>query len=515
MAKDYKVGQMIMNKNRALFAAFFLILAAVALAGARPVAAESLTKPWTQSECKTAKGEWINNDCYAKQVPVNLSVSIGGLNKATLSQYIGAAFNLGVGLAAVFAVIFIMIGGFRYLYAAGGGEVDAAKGMIKNAIIGLVLTSMSYTLLQTVNPALISLELPPVKLVKSAYLSQLKKDSNIQVGGPCYTIQDKEACAQACVKQGLTDASCECKIIDEGMWSTFAKVSTYVAVGAVSGAVGAYKVAGEGLKTVGSAGLNLATRIWQYTKANPFKAASGAVTGGAKMTTAVFLGTLGYDLLPKEPEKGEEGICLPMALATIPPGGVCFDDKNCSLGGTCVSINQNPPYGMCVTGAEGTACSVSGAGNNNANTNCGATGELTCCEVSYGLGTCQKSCTSGKPLESLCQENSECASGRCSMNPEKATKVCVGGTTGAYCGDAEGCNDGWVCKTPFYTRGVSYDLLQYRKYFNTCQTKSRTGEPCCDRSECISDSCNRSATGACQITIMSGQISFGTAGTCN
>ena len=139
---------------------------------------------WTPTDCAAAKndagaliGVWKGKDgagkdqtpgpyCYYNNAPVKLGVALGGLTQANIAQYLSMAYNVGLGVAAILAVIFIMVGGFRYLSAAGGSGVEAGKDMIKNAVIGLVLAALSYTLLQTVNPDILSLRLPTVQLVK-------------------------------------------------------------------------------------------------------------------------------------------------------------------------------------------------------------------------------------------------------------------------------------------------------------------------------------------------------------
>jgi hypothetical protein len=161
------------------------------------------SKKWKDAaECQQYKGQWVNNDCYYTPVPIKIGVSIGGLTQATLSTYLAAAFNLAIGAAAILAVIFIMVGGFRYIAAAGGGEVEQGKSMIKSAIIGLVLTLLSYTLLQTVNPAILSLSLPPIRMVKPLPTNVADNSGcdattavgTIPVGNIC-----KVTCQQGCV----------------------------------------------------------------------------------------------------------------------------------------------------------------------------------------------------------------------------------------------------------------------------------------------------------------------------
>jgi len=135
---------------------------------------------WTSTNCATAKnedgtligvwkppnGETKGPYCFYNNAPIKLGVGLGTLTQANIAQYLAAAYQLGLGIAAALAVIFIMIGGFRYLSAAGGSGVEQGKEMIKNAVIGLVLAALSYTLLQTVNPDLLSLRLPSVQLIK-------------------------------------------------------------------------------------------------------------------------------------------------------------------------------------------------------------------------------------------------------------------------------------------------------------------------------------------------------------
>lgn len=94
-----------------------------------------------------------------------------------LSQYIGAIYRYGVGFAAVLAVLMIMIGGVVWLTSAGSSpRVSTAKDFITSAITGLVLALFSYTILYTINPALVALkplEVPQVTDVDVGELSNL------------------------------------------------------------------------------------------------------------------------------------------------------------------------------------------------------------------------------------------------------------------------------------------------------------------------------------------------------
>jgi hypothetical protein len=88
-----------------------------------------------------------------------------------ISVYLAAMFKLGVGAAAVLAVIMIMIGGFIWIAAGGdAGKISKAKAMIKNAVVGLILSLGSFIFLQTVNPDLVNLRGLKIPIVRENIL---------------------------------------------------------------------------------------------------------------------------------------------------------------------------------------------------------------------------------------------------------------------------------------------------------------------------------------------------------
>ncbi|MDO8582296.1 MAG: pilin [bacterium] len=102
---------------------------------------------------------------------IQLSVHIPGLTHENppdsrcyymtggLPQYIAGVYNFGLMVAGFLAMVMIMIGGFMYI-AAGGNQtiIGKAKERIFNAIIGLVILLLSYTILYTINPDLVNQE---------------------------------------------------------------------------------------------------------------------------------------------------------------------------------------------------------------------------------------------------------------------------------------------------------------------------------------------------------------------
>lgn len=93
---------------------------------------------------------------------------IGGYRTGTivyyikdLPNYIAMLYNFALGIAGILATVMITFGGFLWLTAAGNpNQLSQAKGYVVNAIIGLILTLGAYTILNLVNPRLLTLEIP-------------------------------------------------------------------------------------------------------------------------------------------------------------------------------------------------------------------------------------------------------------------------------------------------------------------------------------------------------------------
>jgi len=73
-----------------------------------------------------------------------------------LGSYLDSMFKIGIGLAGVFAVLMIVIGGIQYIGGAANPSARTeAKNKITNAIFGLVLALGAWLILYTVNPNLL------------------------------------------------------------------------------------------------------------------------------------------------------------------------------------------------------------------------------------------------------------------------------------------------------------------------------------------------------------------------
>jgi hypothetical protein len=124
----------------------------------------------------------LNIPTVSLQDFTNVTVTDGYMYIPFISVFLVGAYKLGVGMAAILAIIMIMVGGFIWIAAAGdSGKIGRAKKMISGAVIGLVLTVGSYVALQTVNPDLVNFTALKIPVI-AGQVVELSDDFNPEVG---------------------------------------------------------------------------------------------------------------------------------------------------------------------------------------------------------------------------------------------------------------------------------------------------------------------------------------------
>lgn len=91
--------------------------------------------------------------------------------KTDMATFLPAVFKLGIGIAGALAVIYIIVGGFQYLSTDAINGKEEGKERINNALIGLILAISAYTILNTINPKLVDLNLSIETLPQGGPLS--------------------------------------------------------------------------------------------------------------------------------------------------------------------------------------------------------------------------------------------------------------------------------------------------------------------------------------------------------
>ncbi len=109
-----------------------------------------------------------------------------------LGNYVNAIFKIGIGLAGVFAVLMIVIGGVQYIGGAANPSARSeAKGKITNAIFGLLLALSAWLILYIINPDLlkkagggivprVNVTIPTSRYTNSQYTNNDQNNDNTQ-----------------------------------------------------------------------------------------------------------------------------------------------------------------------------------------------------------------------------------------------------------------------------------------------------------------------------------------------
>jgi hypothetical protein len=87
---------------------------------------------------------------------------IPGFGKPTsYTEYILALYDFGLWTVGISAVLMISFGAFMYITSAGNSSTTGkAKGIIADAIAGVILALVSYVLIYTINPTLLNINSP-------------------------------------------------------------------------------------------------------------------------------------------------------------------------------------------------------------------------------------------------------------------------------------------------------------------------------------------------------------------
>jgi hypothetical protein len=134
---------------------------------------------------------------FTPQITIPGSISIAGKNfevKAgqgivvtgdTFINYLSLFYKFFIAMLAVTSVVMVMWGGFKRIMAAGSPErIKDANDAIISAISGLVLALISYTLLNLINPALVSFKTLDITTIPRQTLDLVEEEVENPPGYP-------------------------------------------------------------------------------------------------------------------------------------------------------------------------------------------------------------------------------------------------------------------------------------------------------------------------------------------
>jgi hypothetical protein len=136
------------SKLKSIEKIFFIFLAACILAN--PLFVFAQANETNNSEFQPIGGSLI-------KIPNLFKNQTGPAGQQTFGGVVLQVLSIVLLIVGSIAVISLIWGGFRYLTAYGNEEqAEAAKKIIKNAIIGLIVVILSFTIVAVITNALIT-----------------------------------------------------------------------------------------------------------------------------------------------------------------------------------------------------------------------------------------------------------------------------------------------------------------------------------------------------------------------
>lgn len=96
---------------------------------------------------------------YTLLAPIPLGDTNAPVSTATTATFLPGLFRLMIAIASGLAVIMLIYAGVKYISTDAFGGKEEAKGIIENALWGLLLAMSAWLILNTINPNLVNLSL--------------------------------------------------------------------------------------------------------------------------------------------------------------------------------------------------------------------------------------------------------------------------------------------------------------------------------------------------------------------
>ncbi len=177
-----------MKKFFLVWLMFFILLAPAVASAADPNLLTPAFNPicWQAKQCADVRAlygadskssGWLekedpcNESGWGKCLPVGKSIteiSFGGIKDfANIGEFIKINYKLALTIAEILAIIMIIVAGIQWVTSGGNSEmITSAKKRISGAMVGLMIAYLSYTILTTINPAMVNLRLPQAFMIR-------------------------------------------------------------------------------------------------------------------------------------------------------------------------------------------------------------------------------------------------------------------------------------------------------------------------------------------------------------
>lgn len=106
-----------------------------------------------ESLCDTSRTQ-LYRDTDTNLCVKQASTADGVAGSRSINELVIRIINVLLGIAAIVAVLYIVIGGFRYMTSAGNEEqAKGGRKTVINALVGLAIIILAYALVSIVNNA--------------------------------------------------------------------------------------------------------------------------------------------------------------------------------------------------------------------------------------------------------------------------------------------------------------------------------------------------------------------------
>lgn len=352
------------------------------------------------------------------------SVQINGQNRFDdIGDFIVTVFRFSFIAAIAFAVVMIIVSGLLWMTSAGNSSVIGdAKQRIGGALLGLLLLSMSYTILDTINPNLTTLRQPNVYLLRADVLEPITSEQlcDPDGNGPFGTCPDTQYCLPNVTVEAedALDGACD-QAIAGAILAPFLLVGGATVLPAAGTAVVSALQTGAGtvvsyipiingqaitlgsVASFGATGIKVGGSIIRGGVAAAGVAVTGAVTYEVVSLADQVSGFSTEARIQYQRFTQSRGICVDKAPGTLKKGDQCSAAPNagvtCQTGLTCVPDTRiSGIIGCFVPGAATGFCSE-GTRNERCVDNTSCTTGFSCVEFDLSGGDVNdgKYCTDG------------------------------------------------------------------------------------------------------------------------
>jgi len=81
---------------------------------------------------------------------------VTSISTTNLGDFLNKVFSFGIAIAVALTVVMITLGGIQYMTTDSWSKKDEGKQKVKDAFTGLALALISWLILYTINPCLVS-----------------------------------------------------------------------------------------------------------------------------------------------------------------------------------------------------------------------------------------------------------------------------------------------------------------------------------------------------------------------